>query len=302
MVSLGIFYHVYTLFLFTSDQILDAVIPGTAFATFATLSGPVLDLPSQNATAIIQRIPLVSFWLWLVVFQACLHNQRRRESVREDALNKPWRPLPSGRITRGQTDNLLFVTYILLGFLSHYLEVLSIFILYTMLIVGYNDLGGGDYSGFVRNLFCAAGFSCYFSGAFSIALGTDIFMSYHAWNWTLLITFGTLATTFQTQEFRDEVGDRARGRCTLVTELGRKHALWTVMVAVTFWSLYTPFVFFECGWRGATLPIALGWALVVTAIQAIGEESQKFDRKMYKIWCLWMITFCPLPIFGNGSA
>jgi 4-hydroxybenzoate polyprenyltransferase len=55
--------------------------------------------------------------------------------------------------------------------------------------------------------------------------------------WTFLICWCVLLTTIQTQEFRDEVGDKARGRKTMVTELGRTRGLWTVYVMVGFWSL-----------------------------------------------------------------
>lgn len=69
-----------------------------------------------------------------------------------------------------------------------------------------------------------------------LALG-EAEMSKEAMQWTLLVCWCILLTTIQTQEFRDEVGDKVRGRRTLVTELGRTRALWTVYVAVTFWSL-----------------------------------------------------------------
>jgi hypothetical protein len=65
-------------------------------------------------------------------------------------------------------------------------------------------------------------------------------MSRAAGQWTLLVCWCILMTTIQTQEFRDEMGDRERGRRTLVTELGRERVLWTVYVAVTFWSLHVP--------------------------------------------------------------
>jgi 4-hydroxybenzoate polyprenyltransferase len=72
-------------------------------------------------------------------------------------------------------------------------------------------------------------------------------LSCAAWKWTAIIAFGILATTVQTHEFRDEAGNRTRGRHILVTELGRKAALWIVSVSVAFWSLYTPLGFFVSG-------------------------------------------------------
>lgn len=294
-----ILFQIRTLYLFTSDQILDTVIPGTIFGGLTALSGSTVDLPSQDAWDICRRLPWVSFWLWLVVLQFCVQNQRSKESAQEDLVNKPWRPVPSGRITYEQAGKLLAATNIFALVLSSRLNVVPIFVIYLPLITWYNDYGGGDYSGIIRNLFCGAGFSCYFSGALSIMIGSDIIMSSAAWKWTAVYAFGIVASTIQTQEFRDQTGDVARGRGTLVTELGRKLAFWTVFMTVTFWSVYTPFMFFAGNWKIAMLPVIIGGALLATAAQAYRKDDVKLDRKLYKIWSIWVVGFCPLPFFTH---
>ncbi|KAJ3118236.1 hypothetical protein HDU96_002967 [Phlyctochytrium bullatum] len=237
-------FHVRTLFLFTCDQILDTVLPGTAFSLFATLSGPTLDLPLQPPLAVLSRTPLIALWLWLAILVFCVQNQRGKGSIAEDKTNKPWRPIPAGRVTAAQASRLLWVATGVAAVLSYRLNVLGIFLVYLGLITAYNDYGGGNASGIVRNLFCGAGFSCYFGGALCIAVGPDAVVSPAAWKWTAVITLGVLMTTIQTQEFRDEAGDRARGRRTIVTELGRKWAMWTVVPTVAGWSVYVPVEFF----------------------------------------------------------
>lgn len=298
-IGASICFDARTLLLFTCDQILDTVIPGTAFGVFAALSGPTLDLQAQWSASILSRIPQVSLWLWLVILQFCVQNQRSPGSVAEDSINKPWRPIPSGRMTSKQADKLLAVTSLIAAALSLYLNVMHIFVVYLCLITAYNDYGGGNKSGIVRNLFCGAGFSCYFAGALSIAVGPEVSMSYAAWKWTATIAVGILLTTIHTQEFRDEAGDKARGRRTLVTELGRKPALWTVFTTVVFWSFYTPLGFFTGGWKTAFLPILFGGALLTAASMAYSKEDNKLDRRMYKFWCLWMFGFCPLPFLAS---
>ena len=288
-----------SLYLFTCDQILDTVIPGTLFGILGALSGPVLDLPSQQYLPILARAPAAALWLWFVILQFCVQNQRSPGSVAEDSINKPWRPIPSGRMTPGEAEKLLTVTHLVAAAYSYALGIMPIFLVYVCLITAYNDFGASNKSGIVRNLFCGAGFSCYFGGALSIAIGPDVAMSFAAWKWTLTVTFGILATTIQTQEFRDEAGDQARGRRTLVTELGRKAALWTVLVTVPFWSLYAPLGVFPAGWLNALLPAVLGAALLATALQAFLSNDNKLDRRMYKIWCLWMVGFCPLPLIAH---
>jgi 4-hydroxybenzoate polyprenyltransferase len=292
-------YHAYTLLLFTSDTMIDMVIPSTALGVLAALSGSALDLPSQQGLDVLQRIPKVLIWLWLMVLQFCLQNQRHASSVQEDAINKPWRPIPAGRINRTQTNQLLLATYLITVLVSYHLRVVPIYVAWAILITAYNDTGVSDYSGIVRNVFAGAGFTCTFSGALSIALGPHNPISYTAWQWTLLVTFGIIGTTIQTQEFRDEAGDRARGRRTVVIELGRKYALGTVVVTVAFWAVYAPLGFLGARWEAAALSIGLGALLVGTAMWAVGLEDRKLDRQMYKLWCLWLCSFAGLPLFAT---
>lgn len=122
--------------------------------------------------------------------------------------------------------------------------MLAICLIWTVLGTAYNDFNGGDHSGISRNVFCGALFSCTFGGALSISLGLEQ-MSYAAWQWTILVSMGIIACTIQTQDFGDETSDNARGRHTLVIEMGRTPALSTIVVTVSFWSLYTPLVFQE---------------------------------------------------------
>jgi 4-hydroxybenzoate polyprenyltransferase len=294
-------YHAHTLYLFTDDQIIDTVIPATAFGIMAAASGNVLDLPSQSTGAILARTPQVALWVWVVILQFCVQNQRSPSSVEEDRINKPWRPMPSNRITPTQVEHLLSAMHILAFLLSWRMGVLPIFAVYSVFITTYNNFGGGDHSGISRNTFCGAGFACYFSGAFSIALGPELSLSGRAWKWTILLTMGALASTFHVQEFRDEVGDRARGRRTLVTELGRRPALWSIIVLISFWSLYLPLVFFKVNWMAAMVPLVFGVCLLAIVTKAMVGQNYELDRRLYKLWSLWLFSLCPLPLFAFSS-
>jgi 4-hydroxybenzoate polyprenyltransferase len=298
----GLPYHLETLVLFTSDQVLDTVIPGTAFGLASSISGPLLDLPNQDVFTITQRLPAVWIWLWLMILQFCLQNQRHTNSVEEDLINKPWRPIPAKRISQKNALWLLLCTYALNTVVSWYLDVLPIYVAWTVLGTAYNDLGGGDHSGLSRNIFCGALFCCTFGGALSIALGHGHSMTYKAWQWTLMMTFGIIGTTIHTQDFRDEVGDRARGRKTLVLEMKRKPPARSVVLAVTFWSLYPPLVFFRSAWMAAAVLVVFACYLVTVSVQAMNGFDAKRDRRMYKIWCLWIGVCCGLPALVRASA
>ncbi|KAH7396616.1 UbiA prenyltransferase family-domain-containing protein [Phaeosphaeria sp. MPI-PUGE-AT-0046c] len=292
-------YHINTLYLFTDDQILDTVIPGTIFGLSAAFSGPVLDLPTLDASSIAQRLPAVWFWLWLMILQFCLQNQRHTSSVKVDAINKPWRPIPAQRMGQENAVSLLTCTFILSCVASCYLNVLPIYLAWTILGTLYNDLGGGDYSGLSRNAFCGALFCCTFSGALGISLGSGCAMSYKAWQWTVVMTLGVISSTIHTQDFRDEPGDRDRGRQTLVLQMGRKQALWSVITMVTFWSTYLPLVFFGGEWKTTLLSLLFGGYLSVMSMLAMGGHHAKRDRRLYKTWCLWIGVCCGLPALAQ---
>jgi 4-hydroxybenzoate polyprenyltransferase len=295
------FYHLNTLYLFTGDQLGDTVFPGSVFGTFAAISGPVLNLPSQSLLTVLPRLPVVWFWLWLVILSFTVHNQRDADSIEEDAINKPWRPLPSKRITQAQARNVQIGAYIATAFVSWHLGVIPQFAGWSLLATLYNDFGGGDYSGVVRNLFCGGFFTCSYGGALSIVLGPHG-MSYAAWQWTFLVCVGIIMTSIHTQEFRDEAGDKARGRHTLPIEMGRKPALVTVILIVGFWSVYAPLGFLASDWRAAVLSITVGAWLVLIAMTAMGGHDAKRDRKMYKVWCLWIVACCGLPALAGVFA
>lgn len=78
--------------------------------------------------------------------------------------------------------------------------------------------------------------------------------------------------------------------------MGRKPALWSVIVAVTFWSIYLSLGFFKADWMAATLLIAGGGILVAMSIQAMKGFDLTGDRRMYRIWCLWIGACCGLPV------
>lgn len=290
-------YHFHTLFLFTNDTMIDTVIPGTFFGVLTALSGPSLNLLPQGTLAVLQSIPRIFLWLWLMALQFNVQNQRSATSVEEDAINKPWRPLPAGRITTTQTNHLLLAAHLVTGCVSFYMDVLPMYIAWVILITAYNDWGVSDYSGIVRNVFYGAGFTCLFSGALSIALGSDTPVSRTAWQWTLLFTFGIVGMTCQVQEFRDEAGDRARGRHTIVIALGRQYALWTVAATVAFWSVYAPLIFLCARWKVVVVSVAVGALLVGTAMA--GLKDQKFDRQMYRLWSVWVCSLVGLPLLAT---
>ena len=285
-------YHVYTLWLVGRDQIKDTAIPSTAFAAFAALSGPVLDLDTSSApSAILSRLPMAFLWVWIYILLFCLHNQRRPESVREDAANKPWRPIPAKRITSDEATLVLLALYPLAYLFSWYEGVLIPSAILTFLTIWYNDFGGADRNGLVRNFLNGAGFCCFHSSALQIAVGSDrSAMTLRALCWILEIG-GLISTTIHIQDFRDHPGDRLRGRVTVLSALGDEACRWTLVVGITFWSLFVP-LYWEAGVVGLMSPFVIG-AIIV--FRLLTQRTIPADSVTYKIWAVWCISFYPLP-------
>ena len=80
-------------------------------------------------------------WLWLHLFQGNVSNQSY--SAPEDLLNKPWRPIPSGRIGVKESRTLRWALMVFcLGFSSLFtFDVLITSAVFTVLVIVHDDFG-----------------------------------------------------------------------------------------------------------------------------------------------------------------
>src|SRR6267154_5876323 len=80
-------------------------------------------------------------WLWLHLFQGNVSNQCY--SALEDILNKPWRPVPSGRISVKDSRALRWGLMVFcMGFSSLFgLNVLITSAVFTGLVIVHDDFG-----------------------------------------------------------------------------------------------------------------------------------------------------------------
>ena len=239
------------------------------------------------------HVPHVVLWTWLNIVLFTLSNQRLPDAVKEDAINKPWRPLPAGRITGFQAMQLLLVGIPIVFFASFYLGGVEETVLLTCLNWMYNELGGAeDYIG--RNLLLAATYACYCSGSVKVASGHEYTMHRAAYQWIAIIA-GVIFTTMQVQDLKDQEGDQARGRRTMPLVLGDKPTRWTIAVPVLIWSIACPTFWSLQAFSFAT-SIALG---LVVAFRVILMQGIAADRFTWKLWCLWLTFLYLLPVFKD---
>ncbi|OJI87216.1 hypothetical protein ASPTUDRAFT_188542 [Aspergillus tubingensis CBS 134.48] len=262
---------------FTESNFPTFVLPNSAFGFLGALSGPALTTShtTPDLSTLLPRLPLIILFNWALVFIFDLANQRLPESIHEDHLNKPWRPLPTKRITADQTRRPLLATIpIGLGItytLDVWQETCPILILTWM----YNDLKGGDE--LIRDGIIAVAYGLYNIASLKIACTGDegVEPSEKGYLWTVVIS-GVILTTMQIQDLKDVEGDRTRGRQTIPLAFGEGWSRWSIVGFVVGWSVL-------CVWFWGLE----GWVLMGRTV----EEN----AAAWRLWCVWLMVLYGLP-------
>lgn len=293
--SYSLSYSVGTFWLFTKSDFATFLLPDTAFGVFGALAGPLL---SSNETPdllmILGRLPRVLLYNWGNLFVCDLANQRLPEAVEEDRGNKPWRPLPSGRITMTQARRLLLVSLPIVLAINWVLGAWEETALLFTLAWMYNDLKGGDEDFVTRNLMNALAFAQFNGGALKIACGIDQSITALGYTWVILISC-VIFTTMHVQDLKDQTGDKARGRRTAPLVLGDGVARWILAIPIVVWSAICP-LFLNVGLPGYLITCVLGFLLVMRIFL---WRSIDADRKTYKLWAAWIAVLYMLPVIKN---
>lgn len=282
-----------TLWLFSCSDISTFVVPDTAFGILGAISGKLLTTnPSPDIIHILLRIPKVAFYIWINVLVFELANQRLPEAVIEDKLNKPWRPLPNGRITPVQARRFLLSVLPLFLLISYWMGVWKETSILFILTYMYNDLKGGDENFIVRNMIIGAAFAFYNEGALRIACGPGHYPTTDGYFWTCVVS-AVIFSTMHVQDLQDQEGDRAKGRSSAPIVLGDNAARWTVSVPIIFWSIICPLIW-DIG--------ILGWvpSAVVGSIVAVRElwlRDPESDHKTWVLWACWLSCLYFVPVF-----
>ena len=259
----SIAFHLYTVWLFTSSDIKSVIIPQSVLGLSSALSGNLLSSnAAPNLLDVLSRGPKIMLWNWLNLFLFDVNNQSQSQSVLEDTLNKPWRWIPSKRLTADQARHslLLIIPTVFLAtlYLGGTREAVTLMVMTSM----YNDLGGADVHFITRNLLNAFGYMCYSSGSMLVAVGHGQYHLSTMADWWLAIIGGIIFTTLQMQDMPDVEGDAARNRKTIPLVYGDFIARWSIAVPVIAWSFICP-TFWGMSLFGYIAPVAVGVVFVV---------------------------------------
>ena len=287
-------YHFHTVFLFTASDFKTIVIPSTAFGILGSYAYLTEDSSMLEGTPI-QRIHLVFIWTWLNLLPFNISNQRHPAAIQEDRKNKPWRPLPSRRLTSSQANILMLGSYLVAFIYSMCVRGMKSCL--TLIALGwwYNDRNGAERC-WTRNLINAAGYISFTYGAVEVAIGSQAHLSEKACQWFLLIGM-IIFSTVQVQDIPDQEGDNARGRRTIPLVIGDTLARWSVAVLLPIWSLIAA-SFWQLDNTIILLPLSL--ALLI-AVRLLRTRSVADDMTSFKFWNMWVLTLYTLPLWRRAS-
>ncbi|MCJ1292808.1 hypothetical protein MMC34_004361 [Xylographa carneopallida] len=291
-------FHLRTLWLFTVSEHSTIVYPWTAFGIFSALAGPALTTNEAPVLwEILFRFPQTLLWMWMNILAFTISNQRLPNSVLEDSVNKPWRPLPSGRITQLQARRLLLAVLPATFFLNMSLGGFEVTLIALVLTWMYNDLGGADENYIVRNLINSCGLVSWSAGTTLVACGNSKYaLNTMGYKW-LAIEAAIIFTTLHVQDLRDQEGDRVRDRKTAPIVWGDAATRWTIAVPVMIWSLLCPMIW-NLGVTGFLVPLLPGGTL---AFRVMLLRTVAADKITWKLWGIWIASLFVLPLISSPS-
>ena len=293
------FYFAYTLYLFPRDNLIDIVVLGYSFGVICALCGPIFGFDtSLGLLEILCRSPAMLFWSWTNLLLFTVSNQRHLESIKEDAINKPSRPLPAKRLTAAEATSLMYAMYPIVILFSVCSGGLGPCLLLMFITLWYNECRGAE-TPFIKNFLNGGGFACFLAGPLEVLVigrGSSILRYSRAVQWLALIAFA-IFTTSHTQDFRDLEGDKLRNRRTVPLVIGDTPARWLVVIIVLLYSCIAP-MFWHMGVAGFLLPASTGSVMV---FNLLGRRTVEGDILTWKLWSMWIASFFLLPLVKMRS-
>ena len=163
----------HTAFLFTKSDIKTILIPIVCSKSLAYNCSQSINPVGQTSFGLIAAKCtslhtglLAVAWVWLYLLQFCVSNQSI--SPDEDALNKPWRPIPSGRITVSDSRWLRWMLLFACLILSFHHNVIGPAVALTLGIWINNELRL-DNHWLTRGICNALGYASFNAGATAMA-------------------------------------------------------------------------------------------------------------------------------------
>ncbi|KAH8810531.1 UbiA prenyltransferase family [Flagelloscypha sp. PMI_526] len=229
-----------------------------------------------------------TIWIWIHLLLCNVSNQAR--GYLEDKINKPWRPLPAGRLTLSQVVALRWITTFICLVLSSLSGVDMIMVTFALILTvfAYNEgeLSGHPLGKNVCNLF---GY-CTFSIGSAKLMGETRVLNNFAIS-VIVLNCAIIFTTIHTQDFADVEGDLAIGRRTFpiyAPEFSRFFTLCTI----SCWSIFLSW-YWDISWGPTAIFVILG---LITGGRFYWLRTEKHDKRSFQIFNLWLLLTYLLPL------
>lgn len=288
---LSVLYFTNTIYLFVRDNLKDIVCMGYLFGVLNGIIASKFSMgPALQTTDIILSTHRMLLWSLSNLLLFNLHNQRHPAAVLEDQQNKPWRPLPAGRISPEQTTRLMIAMYPVILLISYQWGGMVPCLLEAFSCLWYNEWGGAA-DPFVKNLLNGVGFACFFAGPLEVLTAESIFSGHGKAAMWLGILAACITTTVHTQDFRDVRGDRLAGRITVPLLIGDTAARLVVAVGVCGWTLAASW-YWEAGKQALVAVLTGGFMLC----NLFWDRTTEGDAWTWKLWPAWIFGLFLVPV------
>ena len=288
----------YLAYLITESNVKAYVQPMVLFAMLSIAAPGVTTNPNPSYEDLAIAFPRALLYVWLYVFYFDLSNQKDPSSVEEDKINKPWRAIPSGKLSIESAERWYRVaSSLLLLASSTWLSGFPEAVVFMMETWVYDYASGA--SSFLGKNFINALF--YMTGqlgttrvaAESMALTS---MARAGFEWCGLLGLN-MFTTIQIQDLRDQKGDRIKGRSTMPLAIGDGPARWVTAFFILFWSIAFPTYWHRGLNLGHVLPILVG---SIVSARILTRKSSKADRMSFHYYTLfWLPSLYAIPLLSQ---
>ena len=296
-------HYAHTMWLFTHSDLKTIIVPSTIFGLANATAAHrfhITDVDSVTWAGVLKRAPLVLLWVWIHLLPLDINNQRDQASIEEDRINKPWRPLPQGRLSVRSAELNMIAYYVLAQLFSMYIGTgIAQGLILVLLGVWYNNLGGANANPFIRNVLNALGYLCFTSGALEVAIGHPILISLDGTSFSsprfvcwFAIIGGIILTTIHGQDMYDQEGDSARGRKTVPLVVGDAAARWMIAGCISAWGVICP-AFWDAvlATRGVCALLA-----GIVAVRSLAFRDVTSDKATFFVWNIWVTFVYVLPL------
>ncbi|KAF8955192.1 UbiA prenyltransferase family [Flammula alnicola] len=265
-----VLFHLKTAYLFVRSDIKTILFPVSGFAFMVSK-----DISTMRAI-------LVPVWVLAHLFLIDVDNQSL--SIDEDKLNKPWRPLPSGRVTISTAQFLskaLNCICLLVSWLLGGRELMIPSVVFCGLVYSYDHLRLNSHY-IWKNVINGFGYAVLETEATTVL--SDSFNFYSSPNiiLALVLSWAVICTTVHVQDLADIEGDQKMGRRTTTIHLGQNVTRVSIGVFLVVWSLVLPRIC-SANSLAAKLYTLLGISLSVHIFFLRQKTSDERSFRIYNV-------------------